>query len=101
MNDQWDRSTIAMMAASPTMTRNAILFAVSNFEALFPPPNFIENIGISLTNRKQRTRAKTGMKTGPWHQCARKQSGLSVTNVAYEPQIIAAAGVGSPMKLSC
>ena len=41
------------------------------------------------------------MKTGPWHQCARKQSGLTVTKVANEPQIIAAAGVGSPMKLSC
>lgn len=34
-------------------------------------------------------------------QCARKQSGLTVTKVANEPQIIAAAGVGSPMKLSC
>lgn len=101
MNDQWKRPASAMMIANPIMTRKAILFTVSNFEAFFPPPNFIENIGISLTNKKQRTSVKTGMKTGPSHQCAGKLSGLTVTRVASEPQIIAAAGVGNPMKLSC
>ena len=82
-------------------TAKTTRFTFSILEDLFPPPNFMENMGISLTSKRLRTTDKTGRKNGPSHHEARKLSGTENTKQASEPQTIAEAGVGSPKKLAC
>ena len=77
--DQFRPAKAAATAASTAMHRNNILLIPSSLEALFPPPNFIENIGNSETSNRLRTTASTGRKTGPEHHPARKLSGAMWT----------------------
>ena len=60
--------------ATKVTAKKIILLMFSILEA-FPSPNFIENIGTSLTSNRLRARASTGSRKGPEHHEAKRLSG--------------------------
>ena len=62
--------------------------------------NFIENIGSSLTSSRESNTEHTGMKNFVAAHPAMTPDASTLTKYANEPQIIAHAGVGRPMKFS-
>jgi len=93
-------TTIAIIEAIATARKTILSMKVflSTFE---PVPNFIANIGISLTRRRERMIASAGMNHEFDARHVIAESGFTAQQYAKDPQIIAAAGVGRPIKLSC
>ena len=66
-----------------------------------PFPNFIANIGSSQTSSAERRTASRGRPQAVAQKRAGAVPGSAKAKPHSAPQSIAAAGVGSPMKLVC
>lgn len=97
------RSPKAKAAATDNAVtaKNARRLVFSLIGVSLPVPNFMENIGISLTSKAHSNTVSNGMNAMLPHHEARMPPGVTLTYAASEPQSIAAAGVGKPRKLSC
>ena len=97
------RSPKAKAAATDNAVtaKNARRLVFSLIGVSLPVPNFMENIGISLTRSRERRIDNAGTNQQLWHNEARMLSGDENAKQASEPHIIAQAGVGRPRNPLC
>ena len=101
VSDQCSLNAATMQTVSTAAARKIILRipVLRSWTVSFP--NFMENIGISLTRSRERTIDNAGTNQQLWHNEARTLSGDENAKQASEPHIIAQAGVGRPRNPLC
>ena len=101
VSDQCSLNAATMQTVSTAAARKIILRipVLRSWTVSFP--NFMENIGISLTRSRERTIDNAGTNQQLWHNEARMLSGDENAKQARDPHIIAQAGVGRPRNPLC